>query len=313
MSECPYCQNTFEMEETCSDEFRMWQGLVGPYYYPTIEDGVLTWSNTGGLPNPDPLSVVGPPGNGLTIGGLVETVGDLPETAEPGETWLVGDDEPYTGYSFLNGAWVSIGAVTPGPAGPTGPVGPTGATGSTGATGPAGPVGLEVSNSTPVSDVLAWIDPDEDTEILVPEMHTTVTPNVLDMGTEYLDAAAVYDRNRGQTQEEINSTTITETAITHSGSYSTYINTDYSSFVGVRGGVAMCRVALEFKNHAATNAWVEVATLPQPSLLSNMSQTVITNHSNPCQVRVAGDKLYVNLLTAVTQGELISAELIYFV
>jgi hypothetical protein len=67
-----------------------------------------------------------------------------------------------------------------------------------------GPPGLEVSNTTPVSDVLAWIDPDEDTEILVPEMHTTGTPNVLNMGSEYLDAAAVYDRTQGMTQAVFN-------------------------------------------------------------------------------------------------------------
>lgn len=201
MSECPYCNNSFDMNETCHDEFRMWQGLVGPYYSPAIENGVLTWTNTGGLPNPDPISVVGPPGNGLYIGGMVETVSDLPETAEDGVTWLVGTDDPYEGYVFLDGSWVSIGQLALGPAGPAGPIGPTGPVGPAGSIGPPG---LEVSDTAPTSDVLAWIDTDEDTEILVPEMHTTSTPNVLDMGSEYLDAAAVYDTTQGKTQAEIN-------------------------------------------------------------------------------------------------------------
>lgn len=120
MSECPYCINSFEMTETCHDEFRMWQGLVGPYYIPTIEDGILTWTNTGGLPNPNPINIIGAQGNGLYIGGIAETTGDLPETAENGVTWLVGADEPYNGYVYLNGSWVDIGAVTPGPTGPQG-------------------------------------------------------------------------------------------------------------------------------------------------------------------------------------------------
>ena len=206
MSECPYCNNSFDMNETCHDEFRMWQGLVGPYYSPVIENGVLTWTNTGGLPNPDPISVVGPPGNGLYIGGMVETVSDLPETAEDGATWLVGTDDPYEGYVFLDGSWVSIGQLALGPAGPAGPIGPTGPVGPAGSIGPPG---IEVSTTEPTSDVLAWIDPDEDTEILIPEMHTTLTPNVLDMGSEYLDAAAVYDTTQGQTQAAINARTIT--------------------------------------------------------------------------------------------------------
>ena len=120
MSECPYCTNAFEVNDTCHDEFRMWQGLVGPYYIPTIEDGVLTWTNTGGLPNPNPINIIGAQGNGLYIGGIAETTGDLPETAENGVTWLVGVDEPYEGYVYLNGSWVDIGAVTPGPTGPQG-------------------------------------------------------------------------------------------------------------------------------------------------------------------------------------------------
>lgn len=121
MSECPYCVNSFEMNDTCHDEFRMWQGLVGPYYIPTIdEDGNLSWTNTGELPNPAPVNVIGPQGNGLLIAGIAETTGDLPETAANGVTWLVGAAAPYEGYVYLNGEWNDIGEVTLGPAGPQG-------------------------------------------------------------------------------------------------------------------------------------------------------------------------------------------------
>lgn len=152
MSECPYCINSFEMTETCHDEFRMWQGLVGPYYIPTIEDGILTWTNTGGLPNPNPINIIGAQGNGLYIGGIAETTGDLPETAENGVTWLVGADEPYNGYVYLNGSWVDIGAVTPGPTGPQGIPGvgvPSG--------GATGQVLQKASNSDYQTE---WADPE---------------------------------------------------------------------------------------------------------------------------------------------------------
>ena len=151
MNECPYCKNSFEMTDTCHDEFKMWQGLVGPYYIPTIdEDGNLSWTNTGDLPNPNPINIIGPQGNGLYIGGIVETVGELPASAEGGVTWLVGDDSPYEGYVFLNGSWTDIGEVLLGPAGPAGPAGPGVPTGGT-----TGQVLQKASNSDYVTQ---WAD-----------------------------------------------------------------------------------------------------------------------------------------------------------
>ena len=121
MSECPYCQNTFEMQDTCSDEFRMWQGLQGPYYIPTVdEEGVLSWTNTGGLPNPDPVDISGPAGASFSIAGIVETVSDLPQSAEG--VWLVGEDAPYDGYTYID-SWEFIGQFAIGPEGPQGETG----------------------------------------------------------------------------------------------------------------------------------------------------------------------------------------------
>ena len=112
MSECPYCQNTFEMTETCADEFVMWQGLVGPYYFPYIdENGVLIWSNTGDLPNPDPINIVGPPGAGLEFSGSAATVGDLPASANEYDIYIVGTSAPFYGYIYENGGWTNIGQV----------------------------------------------------------------------------------------------------------------------------------------------------------------------------------------------------------
>lgn len=122
MSECPFCQNTFEMQDTCSDEFRMWQGLQGPYYIPTVdEEGVLSWTNTGGLPNPDPVDITGPAGASFSIAGIVETVADLPQSAEG--VWLVGEDAPYDGYTYIIDSWEFIGQFAIGPEGPQGETG----------------------------------------------------------------------------------------------------------------------------------------------------------------------------------------------
>lgn len=115
MSECPYCQNTFEMNETCADEFTMWQGLVGPYYYPYIDiNGYLTWSNTGDLPNPDPVNIIGPPGHGVDIKGIVATYSDLPPSPDNGDVYLVGTEAPYDAYVYFEGVWTDIGDVSKG-------------------------------------------------------------------------------------------------------------------------------------------------------------------------------------------------------
>lgn len=119
MSECPYCENSFEMTETCSDEFRMWQGLQGPYYVPSVdENGILSWTNTGELPNPDPVNIVGPDGQPFYIAGTVATVADLPATGDG--AWLVGSAAPYEAYTQINGVWTDIGVLTVGPAGQDG-------------------------------------------------------------------------------------------------------------------------------------------------------------------------------------------------
>ena len=122
MNECPYCQNTFEMTETCADEFRMWQGLQGPYYIPAVDSiGNLSWTNTGELPNPDPVNIAG---KGLTIVGIVEDVSDLPESAEDFDVYLVGEEEPYDAYIWDGSAWTDLGPIGKGEKGDPGPAGP---------------------------------------------------------------------------------------------------------------------------------------------------------------------------------------------
>lgn len=102
----------FVFYEDNKDEFKMWQGLKGPYYTPYVdEDGNLSWTNNGGLPNPATVNIKGVPGTGLEIKGIVETVSALPATAESGDVYLVGTEPPYDGYLFADGGWTYIGVV----------------------------------------------------------------------------------------------------------------------------------------------------------------------------------------------------------
>lgn len=119
-----YCNDRFELVEDNEDSFGMWQGLVGPHYTPIMSnDGTLSWTNNGFLPNPDSVNLRGPQGAGLTIAGIRESTAGLPESAAAGVVWLVGTEEPYEGYSYINDEWIDLGPMTVGPAGPPGPQG----------------------------------------------------------------------------------------------------------------------------------------------------------------------------------------------
>lgn len=119
----------FILEVSDGDEFKMWQGLVGPYYIPYVDGaGNLSWTNTGGLVNPQTVNVTG---RGLTIVGIVESVEDLPETANEFDTYLVGSDEEYHAYIFSENEWTDVGLVGRGEKGDQGDPGegvPTGGT-----------------------------------------------------------------------------------------------------------------------------------------------------------------------------------------
>ena len=89
-------------------------GKDGTTFTPYVDaNGNLSWSNDGGLDNPETVNIKGPKGDTGAKGG----------TGAKGETGATGPTGPQ------------------GPAGETGPTGPKGDTGATGATGAAGPKG----------------------------------------------------------------------------------------------------------------------------------------------------------------------------
>ena len=105
----------FILEVPDVDSFKMWQGLTGPYFTPYIDEyGILSWTNTGGLVNPAAVSVIGPPGKGLEVKGVVATYADLPQNPQDGDTYLVGTQAPYDGYIWIDGEWIEIGDVSKG-------------------------------------------------------------------------------------------------------------------------------------------------------------------------------------------------------
>ena len=105
------------------EALKIFEGLYGPYFTPAIdENGNLSWTNNAGLPNPPTLNIMGTPGTGLEISGVVASAGDLPGSAEDWECYLVGTAAPYTIYTYNpDSGWMSLGQLATGPKGDTGP------------------------------------------------------------------------------------------------------------------------------------------------------------------------------------------------
>lgn len=122
------CDN-FIIYEDNKNEFQIWQGLIGAHYTPHVDSlGNLSWTNNGGLPNPETVNIAG---RGLNIVGIVDEDTDLPETANNFDTYLVGTEDPYSAYIYDDGTWYNLGIVGQGEKGDKGDPGvgvPTGGT-----------------------------------------------------------------------------------------------------------------------------------------------------------------------------------------
>ena len=152
--------------------------------------GNLSWTNDGGLANPDTVNIMGPQGpqgpqgakgdtgaqgpqgekgetgdtgpqgpkgdtgNGFKIMGyyasLSELQGAVPAPAL-GDAYGVGASEPYDIYIWGGSSWVDNGPIQ-GPAGEKGDKGDTGETGPKGDTGAQGPAGADGATFTPSVD-----------------------------------------------------------------------------------------------------------------------------------------------------------------
>lgn len=118
------------------------KGETGAHFTPSVSaDGVISWTNDGGLANPSPVNIRGPKGeqgNGLTIRGYYATLSAL-ETAVPypqiGDVYGVGATAPYDIYVYSGGGWVNNGPIQ-GAKGDPGEDGEPGKDGEPGAAGP---------------------------------------------------------------------------------------------------------------------------------------------------------------------------------
>lgn len=129
-------------------------GADGATFTPSVsEDGIISWTNDKGLPNPTARNITGPAGkdgedgedgHGLVIMGLYATLAEL-ETAHPtaaeGDAYAVGTAASNVIYVWDGSAWVNIGPLS-GPQGQKGDI------------GPAGPNLINGSTSTTLTGVL---------------------------------------------------------------------------------------------------------------------------------------------------------------
>lgn len=133
-------------------------GIDGVTFTPSVSsEGVISWTNDGGLPNPSPVSIKGPKGDKGDTGatGATGPAGPAGATGARGPQGIQGP----AGENGVNGVspTVSVTTIEGGHRisitdasgtntidvldGSTGPQGPQGETGATGATGPQGPQG----------------------------------------------------------------------------------------------------------------------------------------------------------------------------
>ena len=100
------------------------KGTVGAHFTPSVsDDGVLSWTNNGGLGNPQPVNIRGPQGvqgeqgRGLTILGYYDTLAILQSSVlapNGGDAYGVGTTSPYEIYIWdaVNGQWKPNGKLS---------------------------------------------------------------------------------------------------------------------------------------------------------------------------------------------------------
>ena len=122
------------------------QGPRGTIFTPSVsQEGDISWTNDGGLPNPEPVNIRGPQGQQGNPGPQGETgpqgpTGPTGPQGEKGETGATGPQGPQG---------------IQGPIGPQGPPGPQGETGPAGPQGPPGQDGVQL-NDNAVNTTEAW-------------------------------------------------------------------------------------------------------------------------------------------------------------
>ena len=151
-------------------------GATGPYFTPAVDaSGNISWTNNGGLPNPTTMNIKGPTGADGNDGADGQD-GVSPEvsisTITGGHSVTITDADHPSGQSFnvMDGA--------------------------DGQTGTMGPPGLAVQATAPTTNVLAWLDTDDDSTVTLAETSDLVpiqnALNNLDAGDVAYDSTETY-------------------------------------------------------------------------------------------------------------------------
>lgn len=126
------------------------EGSIGPHFTPHLSpSGDLSWSNDGGLQNPDTVNIKGPKGDPGQKGdqGPQGDRGPTGPTGPKGDPGATGPQGPM-GPKGDNGL--------PGPQGSQGPVGPAGERGPAGIAGPKGDNGATFTPNVDREGLLSW-------------------------------------------------------------------------------------------------------------------------------------------------------------
>lgn len=122
------------LEITTQDNMKidyLFDAQDGGTFKPTVsQEGIISWENDKNLPNPTPVSIKGPKGDGISIKGKKESTLQLPAIGQESEAWVIGR-ELYV-WDTVDLVWKNIGEYV-GPQGDIGPKGDTGDKGDTGA------------------------------------------------------------------------------------------------------------------------------------------------------------------------------------
>lgn len=89
--------------------------ISGTYYMPSVsKEGILSWTNTGGRTNPDPVNIKGEPGTSIVLKGQVESYDDLVEkypTGNLGDIYQTKDTQDVWGWDVNQNCWVNFGVL----------------------------------------------------------------------------------------------------------------------------------------------------------------------------------------------------------
>ena len=144
-------------------------GKDGTTFFPSVKDGVLSWTNNGGLTNPSPVNVVGPKGDtgpaftyaDFTAEQLAALKGQKGDKGDTGDTGPAGSNGVSATHSW-NGTTLTVTSASgTSSANLKGDKGDKGDTGSTGGTGPAGytPVrGTDYWTAADIAEIKGYVD-----------------------------------------------------------------------------------------------------------------------------------------------------------